>query len=177
MEIRQAGESDLDTVVQLRLEFLAAHRDVHPESFSSEFTAGTRAFIFRKHEAGSLRSWVAEATGRTVGVVSMLLLDLAPRPEDVSGREGYIINMYVDPYHRRQRIGRALLEECLSAAEKLELRRLLLYASDEGRPMYATAGFSANQDWMELPLRPGAGPHRSSARQPETPVASGATER
>lgn len=163
MEVREAALSDIEVVAQLRLEFLAAHRGVAAGTFSEQFRAETEAFVRRHQEAASLRSWLAESKGRQVGVASMLILDLAPRPEDASGREGYIINMYVDPGHRRQGVGSALLDSCFAAADALALRRLLLYATDDGRPMYTAAGFRPNPNWMELPLTARA-PDRSAAQ-------------
>ena len=82
----------------------------------------------------------------------MLLLDLAPRPEDASGREGFLINMYVAPTNRRRGLGSLLLGECLRAARELNLRRVVLYATEEGKPLYEASGFEANPSFMELRL-------------------------
>jgi GNAT superfamily N-acetyltransferase len=151
--IREASEDDLPRVARLRLEFLAAHRGADANSFPDRLRVETEAFLRRHQNAGSIRSWLAVDDGRDLGVVTMLLLDLAPRPEDASGMEGYIVNMYVHPSQRRHGIGRALLDRCLDAAAALSLRRLLLYATDDGRPLYTHAGFATNPNWMELDLR------------------------
>lgn len=137
----------------MRLAFLADHRGVEPDVFPATFVDQTRSFIARHHEAGTLRSWLAE-TDRCVGVVSMLLLDLAPRPDDLRTGEGYIINMYVEPQTRRQGVGRALLGACFTAVAELDLRRLVLDATAAGRPMYASNGFVTNDDWMERRFPP-----------------------
>lgn len=148
---RPATSEDLEVVTDLRLRFLAEHREVEPSQFPSGFRSTTSEFLRRHDEARTSRSWLADEGGLIIGVVTMLLLDLAPRPEDVSGREGYIVNMYVLPSHRGRGVGRALLGECLEAATELSLRRLLLYATDDGQPLYASAGFATNPRWMELP--------------------------
>lgn len=152
VSIREATSEDLEAITHLRLAFLAAHRRADAAIFSPEFLHQTRDFLRRHIDSGSIRSWLADADGEHIGAVSMLILDLAPRPEDRSGREGYIINMYVDPGHRRQGIGRSLLERCLADASELRLRRLLLYTTDDGRPLYTELGFTPNPNWMELPL-------------------------
>lgn len=149
--VRQAEAQDLEVVAGLRLKFLAAHRGVGVASFPADFVQQTRAFLLRHAAADSICSWLAETDGELTGGVSMLILDLAPRPEDNSGREGYIINMYVDPAYRRRGIGRSLLEACVRAANDLGLRRLLLSATEDGRPLYDAAGFRTNPNWMELP--------------------------
>ena len=58
--------------------------------------------------------------------------------------------MYVRSSHRRQGIGRRLLEACLRAAPERGLRRLNLYATADGRPLYTDRGFVARDNWMVL---------------------------
>ncbi len=152
MRIREASERDLDVVAELRLQFLAEHRGIDATELPAGFGTTTLEFLRRHAESSTGRSWLAEHDGVAVGVVTMLLLDLAPRPEDASGSEGYLINMYVTPAHRRRGIGRELLGACRRVADELGLRRLLLYATDDGRPLYERAGFAPNPSSMELRL-------------------------
>src|SRR5687767_5612741 len=100
MRIRRAGAHDLVLVTRMRLEFLADHRGVRPQSFPPDFVDRTRRFLELRHRSGNLHSWIAEEGRRCVGVVSMLLLDMPPRPDEPRTREGYVINMYVTPAGR-----------------------------------------------------------------------------
>jgi GNAT superfamily N-acetyltransferase len=150
--IREADAEDLDVVTNLRLRFLAEHRRVDPSEFPAAFVAATRDFLDRHLAAKTSRSWIASEQGAAIGVVTVLILDLAPRPEDAAGLEGYVVNMYVDRAHRRRGVGSALLGQCVNAATELGLRRLLLYATDDGRSLYASAGFATNPKWVELSL-------------------------
>lgn len=150
MLILEATEADLEVVTELRLRFLAEHRGVDVGRFPSAFRDSTLEFLRRHAESGTSQSWLAMRNDIAVGVVTMLLLDLAPRPEDTSGLEGYLINMYVAPAHRRCGAGRGLLAALLQRAEELSLRRLLLHATDDGRRLYESVGFSPNPTWMEL---------------------------
>jgi GNAT superfamily N-acetyltransferase len=162
VRVREAGIDDLDTVARLRLAFLAEHRSTTPEALGPGFTKRTAAFVRRHHDDGSLRSWLAVADtgdggpysngGTTIGIVSLLVLAMPPRPGDDRDDEGYVINMYVVPHARREGVGRALFDECLAWARGYGLRRLLLVATELGRPLYETAGFRTNDAWMELRL-------------------------
>ncbi len=79
----------------------------------------------------------------------MLLLDLAPRPFEDSNTDGYIVNRYVKPPHRRRGLGPRLLDECQHAAHELGLRKLMLVATDDGLPLYRRNDFGPNDRWLE----------------------------
>ena len=71
---------------------------------------------------------------------------LIPRPADrgagvAVGREGLVMNVYTDPAWRRRGIARRLMEEIIAWAKTVGIVRLVLHASDEGRPLYAALGF------------------------------------
>jgi GNAT superfamily N-acetyltransferase len=54
---------------------------------------------------------------------------------------GMVGNMIVDPAHRRRGIGAAILDDVLEFLHERGCARLELSATDEGRPLYARAGF------------------------------------
>ncbi len=151
MHIREADRSDLALLGAMRLAFLAEHRGVGVETFPDDFVGQTHAFLDDRMRAGDMRSWLAEDGGSCVGTVSMLLLEMPPKPDELRTREGYLINMYVVPDRRRGGVGWMLVEACLAGAAALGVRRLLLHATADGRPMYERAGFEPNARWMELP--------------------------
>ncbi len=99
-------------------------------------------------------SWLAEADDAPVGLVSVVVHEVPPRPDDVRTREGLVVNMFVRTAHRRQGIGRLLLGACLRGARGLGLRRLNLYATPDGRPLYADRGFVTRDNWMVLDVAP-----------------------
>jgi GNAT superfamily N-acetyltransferase len=146
--VRRAGPGDIDEVVRQRLTFLAHIRD-DDVGADGGFISATRRFIEDEVAAGRMHSWLAEDGGQCVGIVSMLLWSRPPRPHDRGTLDAYIINMYVVPEHRGNGIGRHLLDACLTAAEEFGIGRLFLHATDEGRPLYESAGFRANPNWLE----------------------------
>lgn len=150
IRVRPAGADELDLVADLRLEFLADARDLDRAQLPVSFVELTRDFLDRAQAADAVRSWLAEADGRAVGIVTMLLYDMPPRPEELRVREGYIVNMYVEPAARRRGIGRSLLDACLASVTDLHIRRVFLHAMPDGRPMYEAAGFTSDDGWMEL---------------------------
>lgn len=154
MATRRATEADIETLVDLRLQFVTEARELQASELTDEFRAATRGFIESGVSTGVLHSWLAERDEHPVGIVSMLLLQVPPRPEDPRRFEGYILNMYVRPRARRERIGQNLLDECLAATGPLGVRRVFLHATEDARTMYEGFGFAPNDDWLELRLAP-----------------------
>ena len=62
--------------------------------------------------------------------------------------------MYVNPADRGRGIARALFDACIASVPEDGVRRVVLHATDAGRPLYEKAGFRPNDDWMELRLDP-----------------------
>lgn len=151
-QIVQVGPADLPALCEWRLRFLAEERGTDVSELSSELADATSEFLGRGHSAGDQVSWFAASEGAIVGVVTMLIRAMAPRPDDLRNREGYVINLFVDQRHRSRGVGRQLLEALLAEAESLDLREVVLHATDLGRPLYESFGFSPSPSWMHMPL-------------------------
>jgi GNAT superfamily N-acetyltransferase len=69
------------------------------------------------------------------------------------GEVGVVGNMLVAQRHRRRGIGRAILDRILADLRRRRARSLELYATADGRPLYAAAGFRpiAPGSRVELP--------------------------
>ena len=153
--IRPALADDVDLVARLRLRFLAEHRGVGPDSFGTDFVAATRDFLGAGLSAGTVRAWVAEAgggkgdDGKAVGAVSVVISHLPPKPDDLRTGQAHVLNLWVDPLNRRRGLGRALLGTVERWAAELGFRLLVLHTTEDGRTLYAEAGFGANEHWRE----------------------------
>jgi GNAT superfamily N-acetyltransferase len=64
----------------------------------------------------------------------------------------WLADVIVDPAHRGHGLGRALVDAVLEDLAPLDLKRIVLKASEDGRPLYERAGWTpleGPQDWME----------------------------
>ncbi|MFI8775903.1 GNAT family N-acetyltransferase [Brachybacterium paraconglomeratum] len=67
-----------------------------------------------------------------------------------------LADVIVDPAHRGRRLGAALVDRILEDLEPRGLKRIVLKASEAGRPLYEQAGWTPLEgpyDWMELRSR------------------------
>lgn len=151
MRVRRAGDDDQDLAASWRLAFLADHLGV--DGFDEDVVATIRTFFREEHAADRAWSWLAEDDdGRTVGAVTLLVRPAAPHPHHPGRREGYVVNLYVDPRVRGQGCGRRLMEALLADARAAGLRRVSLHATDDGRPLYHRLGFAPEPAFLQLPL-------------------------
>jgi ribosomal protein S18 acetylase RimI-like enzyme len=128
---RKAGAADLETIVDLRIEFERITRDS-----GSLDEAARRAEICGllgpDIESGALLAWLAEVGERPVAQVALRLL---PRGE------GEILNVYTVTGFRRLGIGSSLVDIAIAKAKELGLRRLTLQSTDDSRRLYERRGF------------------------------------
>jgi GNAT superfamily N-acetyltransferase len=161
IEIRHATSSDPAILADHRV---AMFRDMGSAQPSIELTLrdAAAAEIRDAMEHGEYVAWLAHVAGepeRIVGGAAVQLRRLLPRPDVdgacvLIGREGLVLNMYVEPDFRRRGVARRLMEAILAWAPKANVVRLVLHASDEGRPLYESLGFEAtNEMRYTRPLR------------------------
>jgi GNAT superfamily N-acetyltransferase len=91
--------------------------------------------------------WLVETEGGVVAGGALIVRRLLPRPEALAGgQEGYLLNMYTEPAHRRRGLARALVAAMLAWCDARGIRRVSLHASVEGRRLYETLGFGATNE-------------------------------
>ncbi len=148
--IRLAGPADLEQLVELRLTLLSETGDLRPGMDEAGLEAALRAYLAEAVPSGRFVAWVAVADGRLVATSGMVFFERVPYPDNPSGLEAYVMNMYTAPAWRRQGLAAILLERLLDTAKEKGARRVWLTATDEGRPLYLRRGFSGGPPELEL---------------------------
>ena len=153
MTVRVATAADVPVIAGLRRAWTEenAGAPVEDPSFDEVF-----ADWFAR-EAGQRVTWLAEADGRAVGMLNLLVFTRMPRPRggDTAGppaQWGYVANVYVVPSDRDRGTGRRLLDAVTAHADQRGFARLVLSPSERSVPFYERAGFAPATSLM---LRPG----------------------
>ncbi len=97
--------------------------------------------------------WLAEDEGEIGAQIFVHRIDLVPRPCKVQDQFGYITNNYTKPAYRGQGIGSKLMEYVTQGAKNEDFELLIVYPSEEAVSYYERAGFTSENDVMELELR------------------------
>ena len=104
--------------------------------------------------SGEYVGWVAELTAPprlVIGGAGVQFRPLLPRTDPsgtllLAGREGLVLNVFVDPAFRHQGVARRVMETVIRWAPGVGIVRLVLHASPAGRPLYDSLGFLASNE-------------------------------
>jgi GNAT superfamily N-acetyltransferase len=110
---------------------------------------------------GSYVGWLASDNGgRVLGGVGVHLKPQLPRiAPDGKGvftdRVPLVVNVYTEPDARRRGVARALMRALMDWAKAHGCDRVLLHASEMGRPLYASLGFEDSNEMRWFPFDTG----------------------
>jgi len=99
---------------------------------------------------GSFVSWVMEVDSEIIASSGVCFYTLPPHYNNPTGEVAYITNMYTKPEYRRKGIAAELLNMVIDEAKKREHKIIRLHASEDGKSVYAKAGFNDSHGFMTL---------------------------
>jgi ribosomal protein S18 acetylase RimI-like enzyme len=97
---------------------------------------------------GRYVGWIVDQDGSAVAGAGMWIMDFPPHWMDADPVRAYLLNFYVDPEFRGQRLAYELLREAVQEARRRGIRVVTLHASRLGRPIYERNGFEASTEMM-----------------------------
>ena len=101
-------------------------------------------------ESGICKAWVIEEKGRIVSSGAITLVSFVPNPSDLSSQIAYLHSMYTEKSHRNKKCAQRIIHNVIKHCNSNGIKRILLNASDEGRPVYQKIGFRSAPDTMRL---------------------------
>lgn len=150
--IRRATLADLEALVALRVALL---REMGAASAADEglLAAAIRRYLAVELPARRFLAWVAAgADGAVVACGGLVFAQKPPSPQNHSGREAYIMNMYTAPGWRGRGLAARLFAAIVAHARESGAGAIRLHATPDGRGLYARAGFRAVDTEMVLHL-------------------------
>ena len=143
---RLATGDDVDAVATMRWRM---ETERHPElERQADFTAyleAARQDIRAEIERGAHIVFLAEAEGAVVACAILIWWTMLPNLTELHRRRGYVSSVYTEPDWRLRGIARHLMEQLLARAREMGVARLVLWASDMGRPLYLDLGFEPSR--------------------------------
>jgi GNAT superfamily N-acetyltransferase len=153
--VRPALPVDAPTIARHRAAMFA-DMGVLRGSSREELIDATLGYLREALPRGEYVGWLAsdrEEPDDILGGVGLQLRRGLPFPMPLSGegkvatgRQGIVLNLYIEPESRRAGIARAVMERVIDWARATELESLVLHASDAGRRMYERLGFISTNE-------------------------------
>ena len=135
--LRLAAVDDAEALTRLRGFMHASMGDAPTEEWAALCTAA-----FRRRLAGDgFRAYVVDDGGQLVASGVGWLDEHLPSPYLLSGVRGHIASMSTDPDHRRKGYARQVFQALMDWFASLDVTRVDLRATEEGRVLYEQFGF------------------------------------
>lgn len=155
-DIRIAGPDDLSALVDIRVRFLRAIKEIRGED-EPPLRSELAAMFGRGISSGKTMYWLARYGDEIAA--SCALLFPRGRGNRVAGsgrvwqaRRAELMGVYTLPSFRRMGAASALLRHVIARARDLGLKELYLQPTDEARELYRKAGFADGGLSMSLAL-------------------------
>lgn len=148
MEYRIAQKSDIDLVMQSRLEMLKVVNELPYEyDFSEEFISTSRKYFETANQTTILS--IDECV---IGCATLCYMELMPTFSHPTGKRAHLMNVYTNSQYRRKGIGSKMVQMLIKEAREKGVTEISLDATDLGRPLYEKLGFVESEECMVLNL-------------------------
>lgn len=149
---RKATLNDLHALVRMRVLFLKEVQEVEDAEREKETGKDIEEYFSKSLSDDSFVAWIAEEDGEIIATSGLSFYQIAPSFHLKGGKIAYILNIFVLQEHRGRKLGKKIFELILNEAKERGYKRILLHASDDGRPVYEKFGFKGTTDEMILNL-------------------------
>ncbi len=148
-KIVQLDEKTVDDFWRLRKALFLELGEVSDEMDISELKSSTEQY-YLSHINKDLLSWGLYREGKIAAVGSLCLFSRIPYQENLSGLEGYILNIYTSEQFRKRGFASEILDTIMEYGKRHNIKRLWLSSSEQGKRLYAGKGFIKKENEMEL---------------------------
>ncbi|MCG8619226.1 MAG: GNAT family N-acetyltransferase [Desulfobacterales bacterium] len=99
---------------------------------------------------GLCKAWVIKKDNEVIASGAITLVSFVPSPSDLNHTVAYLHSIYTEKRHRKKQCARMILDRAVQYCRENGIARVFLNASDAGKSLYESAGFSSSPDTMRL---------------------------
>lgn len=141
---RIATVDDVDALADLRWR-METERHPDAQADRAAYFAAARASIHGEIARGAHIAFIAESGSQVIACAILIWWTMLPTLTDFNRTRGYVSSVYTRPEYRRRRVARQLMENLMAKAREMNVTRLILWASEMGRPLYLDLGFTPSR--------------------------------
>lgn len=148
-KILRLDEKAVADFVRLRVELFEELGEISKETEVSKLKSATEQY-YLSHINRDLFSWGIYQEEKLVAIGSLCLFTRIPYNGNLSGLEGYILNIYTSGEYRKCGFANKILDTIMEYGERNNIKRLWLSSSEQGKHLYIKKGFVRKNNEMEL---------------------------
>lgn len=149
MNIRKLCIDDVESFLNLRLNLFYELKEIELNEDIEDLKKSTRDYYLKNIDKNLISYGVFEED-KILSIGSICLFERIPYIENLSGKEGYLLNIYTLPEYRKKGYGKNIIEKLLEYSKDIGIKKLWLNANDEGKKLYIKLGFKEKNNEMEI---------------------------
>ncbi len=99
---------------------------------------------------GICKAWVVKNDNQIIASGVITIVSFVPVPDDTNHNIAYLHSMYTEKGYRHQKYAQKIVDRAIHYYQKNEINRVVLNASDAGKPIYEKLGFVSSPETMRL---------------------------
>jgi GNAT superfamily N-acetyltransferase len=104
--------------------------------------------LSKEMKTGACTAWVAVTDDRIVASGAVSIVSYVPVPFDLSTKIAFLHSVYTEKEYRNRHYADRITQEAVGFCRSRGIKRLYLFASDDGRPVYEKNGFNPVENVM-----------------------------
>ena len=101
-------------------------------------------------DCGICKAWVVESKGEIVSSGAITFVSFVPNPYDLSSKVAYLHSIYTKRSHRNKKCAQRIIQNAIEYCSSQGINRVILTASEAGKPIYEKIGFRSTPEMMRL---------------------------
>jgi len=137
---RPATPADVEVILHHRREMFREMGGKYRESLE-QYESASRKYFEAALQDGTYVAMMAELGSEIAGGGGVLIAPWPGSPLNFEPKRAWILNIYVEPEHRRQGLAKALTQLLIDWCRGNDFGSVALHASEYGRGLYEKLGF------------------------------------
>jgi GNAT superfamily N-acetyltransferase len=149
---RPVAPDDLELICDQRERlFRESNAPGRTEEVIATQTTHFRPWLAPRLRDGSYFGYVVEDAGKPVAGIGLMVIEWPPGPNHpTSDQRGYVLNVFVEPSHRRQGLAEKLMKLADAEFARRGATYTVLNATRMGRPLYEKLGWAATNEMAKV---------------------------
>jgi GNAT superfamily N-acetyltransferase len=147
--LRPATAADIEIILRHRREMFREMGGKY-QQFLGQFESASRRYYEIALRAGTYYGVFAEIDSEIAAGGGILIADWPGSPLNFEPKRAWILNIYVEPQHRRKGLAKTITERLIEWCRHEGFQAVQLHASEYGRGLYQKLGFRGTNEMRLL---------------------------